>query len=152
MPADRNARFVAAVLRALAAGGALLAGGCMAQDVRPSPSWVASRAEPPIRRPVAPVAMPDFDEAVALVGDLKYVEAEKKFRQLAAWSDASGDAGRAAECVFWIGFCLEKQRRLPEARVQYDKAMREYPGTVAARMAAERLKRLATAPGPSAGP
>jgi TolA-binding protein len=86
--------------------------------------------------------VPSFDEAVGLVSELKYPEAEIKFRQSLVWFQAAGDKDRSAECMFWIGFCREKQGQAAEARVQYDKVIRDYPGTPAASMAAQRMGRL----------
>jgi len=151
MPAETKPSRPTAICRSVALASALLAGGCMAEyQGLPFPGSARQRSDQ-IPPPTA-LSTPDFDEAVALASDLKYAEAELKFRQLAAWSEGAGYRDRAAECVFWIGFCLEKQGRLPEARAQYDKVMGGYPGTSAAGMAADRLKRLATAPGPRAGP
>ena len=142
MRADRRKKFCAA-LRALILVAGVLAAGCMAKNAGYRPSMTRPRAnvEKVGRRPPV-VAIPQFDDAVALVGKLKYVEAEAKFRQLAAWYEAGGDKARAAECTFWVGFCLEKQRRVSDARAQYDKTTSKFPGTSAARMAARRRRQL----------
>lgn len=153
MPADRTANCVPLARWTVALAAALLVGGCSVRPRYPSSVDTVRREVSPRVTPAAPAAaMPNFDEAVALASDLKYAEAEAKFRQLAVWSESAGYRDRTAECVFWIGFCEEKQGRLREARARYDETMRRFPDTSASRMAAERLRRLATAPGPSAGP
>ena len=86
--------------------------------------------------------MPDFDAAVALASELKYAEAEPKFHKCAVWYEASGERARVAECLFWIGFCMEKQGRTEEAAKQYGDLMRKYPDSAASRMAAGRLRRM----------
>ena len=83
-----------------------------------------------------------IDEGVVLIGERRYAEAEMKFRRVEVWFQAEGDKARTAECLFWIGFCREKQGRTAEARGQYDKLIRDYPGTGAARQATERRSRL----------
>jgi TolA-binding protein len=115
---------------------------------------VAIKGHPELaNRDIVP-QMPDFEEAVALVSSLRYNEAEPKFRKLSFWYESAGDKERAAECVFWIGFCLEKRGKTAEARLQYDKAMRQFSGTSAARLSAERVRRLTAAPvaAPTTGP
>ncbi len=102
--------------------------------------------------PPAPVARMEskaIDEGVGLVGERRYAEAEMKFRRVEVWFQAEGDKARAAECLFWIGFCREKQGRTVEARGQYDKLIRDYPGTAAARQATERMGRLPAEPAPT---
>lgn len=90
-----------------------------------------------------------IDDGVALVGERRYAEAEIQFRRAVAWFEAEGDRDHAAECLFWIGFCQEKQGRAVEARGQYDKLIHDYPGTAAARQAAERMGRLPAEPAPA---
>jgi tetratricopeptide (TPR) repeat protein len=93
--------------------------------------------------------VPSFDSAVDLASKLKYPQAEIEFRRSLVWVQAAGDKDRSAECLFWIGFCQEKQGRSAEARAQYDKVIRDYPGTPASRMAAERMGRLPAPPVPT---
>lgn len=144
MPDDRRASFAGlfCVVGSIAAcvAAALMAGGCsvgMYDKALPSPS-----AQPPMTPRAVPPGVPSFEEAIGLVSESKYAEAEIKFRQSLVWFQAAGDKNRSAECMFWIGFCHEKQGRADEARVQYDKVIRDYPGTPAASMAAQRMGRL----------
>ena len=83
-----------------------------------------------------------FNEAVALVESQRYEEAVAKFRQVFDNFASSNDRQRAAESLFWIGFCREKQRRLDEARVIYLRLAKEYVGTRAAKEAYKRRLRL----------
>jgi len=165
MQADAAGRhFAARLLVALAAAIVpLLAGGCSVASyysareqpapapARSAPAPIVPSVAPPARELLSPEA-PDIDAAVALASNLRYVEAEARFRQMGVWYAAAGQSDRAAECVFWTGFCLEKQGRIPEARTQYDKAMQKYPNTIASRMSAERLRRLSAQPAAPAGP
>ena len=142
MRADRSKPCSLAV-RAIAVAAGVVAAGCTAQNAGYRPSMTPARATVNKARQQPPaVAIPQFDDAVVLVGKLKYAEAEAKFRQLATWYEAGGDRTRAGECAFWVGFCLEKQRRVSDARAQYDETMSKFPGTSAARMAARRLRQL----------
>ena len=134
------------ILASIAA--ALMAGGCSAANSQ-SMAWRSPATEAAIAPRVVPPGVAPFDEAVALVSELKYPEAEIKFRQSLVWFQAAGDKDRSAECIFWIGFCQEKHGRTAEARVQYDKVIRDYSGTPASRMAAERMGRLPAAPAPA---
>jgi hypothetical protein len=127
---------------------ALMAGGCSTANSQ-SMAWRSPATEAAMEPRVVPPGVAPFDEAVALVSELKYPEAEIKFRQSLVWFQAAGDKDRSAECMFWIGFCQEKHGRTAEARVQYDKVIRDYSGTPASRMAAERMGRLPAAPAPA---
>jgi len=88
-----------------------------------------------------------FNEAVALVESQRYEEAVGKFRQVSDRFEQTGDSQRAAESLFWIGFCREKQRRLDEARAIYLRLAREYAGTRAAEQARKRRLRIPAPPG-----
>ena len=83
-----------------------------------------------------------FNDAVSLVESLRYEEAAGKFRQVFDNFVSAGDRQRAAEALFWLGFCREKQRRPAEARAIYVRLSEEYAGTRAAQQAGERLSRL----------
>ncbi len=148
MPADRQADFARRLPIALAVAAALMAGGCSTPNYQ-GMSWRPPAADAAITPQVAPPGVAPFDEAVSLVSELRYPEAEIKFRRSQVWFQAAGDKDRSAECMFWIGFCQEKQGRTAEARVQYEKSIREYPGTPAGRMAADRISRLPAAPTPA---
>jgi tetratricopeptide (TPR) repeat protein len=132
---------------AAAIAAALTAGGCSVPGAQ-SPAWRSPTTDVAMEQPAVPPAAVPFDEAVGLVSQLKYPEAEIKFRRSLVWFQAAGDKDRSAECLFWIGFCQEKQGRTAEARGQYEKSFRDYPGTPAARLAAERMGRLPAEPAP----
>ena len=84
-----------------------------------------------------------FNEAVSMVESQRYEEAAGKFRQVFDRFAASADhRQRAAESLFWIGFCREKQRRLDEARAIYLRLAEEYAGTRAAEEANKRRLRI----------
>jgi len=150
MRADPRAN-VAACLRIAAAmaavAQAVTSAGCAMESpgiLMPRPA--AMKAQP---APVARMSSKAIDEGVALIGERRYAEAEMKFRRVQVWFQAEGDKARTAECLFWIGFCREKQGRTAEAREQYDKLIRDYPGTGAARQASERMGRLPAEPAPT---
>ncbi len=150
MPADRQASFAGLFCIAACIAAALLAGGCMAANLQ-SPVWRPPATKAAMEQRVVPPGVAPFDEAVVLVSELKYPDAEIKFRRSLVWFQAAGDKDRSAECLFWIGFCQEKQGRTAEARGQYEKLVRDYPGTPAGRIAAERMGRLPAAPVSPAG-
>ena len=83
-----------------------------------------------------------FNEAVALTESLRYEAAAGKFRQVFDSFSIAGDRQRAAESLFWLGFCREKQQRVAEAKAIYTRLTEEYSGTRAADEAAERLSRI----------
>jgi len=106
-----------------------------------------------------------FDEAVALAADGRYDPAAERFGRLAemyeyeqqseAVPDAAGQPdtralgrGRAAEAVFWLGYCREKQGLADEAAKHYRRVIDEYGGAPAARQARLRLAHLEGRPGP----
>ena len=102
----------------------------------------------PARAPVVAMAaqtpaVTDLDRAVALTAELRYAEAAREFVALEKVCRAGGDAPRAAESAFWLGFCHEKLGRFDEAAEVYRRTQQEYPRTRAARQAGERLSRLA---------
>ncbi len=125
---------------AVVAMAALWVGGCMAR----SPVSIMSR--PTVAKvsaaPIARLESKAIDDGVALVGQRNYAEAEMQFRRAEVWYRAEGDTVRTAECLFWLGFCWEKQGRRAEAGQQYKKVIRDYPKTPAARQAAGRLRRM----------
>jgi TolA-binding protein len=143
------ARTAVHILTALlaAAAGLPLAGCAMAD--RPG-GWLDGlfgRDEP---QPAALVEMEDsgaFEEGIALVSQLKYAEAERKFFDVLQWYEAAGDRPRTAETKFWLAFCYEKQGRIPEAKELYSHILRKHRQTPAARQAADRLERLQAPPG-----
>ena len=83
-----------------------------------------------------------FHEAVLDVSDGRYAAAERSFRALGEALGARGDARRAAEALFWAGYCQEKLGRADAATATYRQVLREYPEQPAAEQAQWRLKRL----------
>lgn len=83
-----------------------------------------------------------FNEAVALTESLRYEEAAARFGQVFERLSNIGNRPKAAESLFWLGFCREKQGRLTEAGEIYRRVTQEYTSTTAAREAGERLSRL----------
>ena len=57
---------------------------------------------------------------------------------LANWPDSR----KAPDAMVKIGFSLSDMRRNGEARTTLEEVVRKYPGTTAAQLAADRLKRL----------
>lgn len=84
----------------------------------------------------------EFNDAVAAASNLHYDDAIKKLAPLLKLFESAGDSMHASECLFWLGFCYEKTKRLPEAVVFYQKILRNYPRTRAAEQAQERLSRM----------
>ena len=84
----------------------------------------------------------DFDSALALVAELRYDRAAEQFSALAPAFDAAGKRSRAAESLFWMAYCYEKEGRADLAVEGYGRVSREYPNTPAAQQAADRAARL----------
>ena len=113
--------------------GLLTAAGC-------APAGSVGPVEP--YRAVSPVTSQDVDEfhqALALVSQLQYRQATVKFKRVLGRFEAGRDATRAAETMFWMGYCYEKQDRLAEADAAYGKLLQKYPATPAAEQARRRL-------------
>lgn len=87
-------------------------------------------------------AIPEFNNAVAMIGDLKFAAAQARLEAVLPTLQQAGDKNRSAEATFWIGFCLEKQNRPQAAVEEYRKVPQDYPGTLAARAASMRLEML----------
>jgi TolA-binding protein len=52
------------------------------------------------------------------------------------------DSRKAPDALLKLGYTLQEQKRLPEARVALGQVVQRFPGSGAARLAAERLKKL----------
>jgi tetratricopeptide (TPR) repeat protein len=91
-----------------------------------------------------------FDEGVTLVSQLRYAEAQQRFQRVLRWYQAFGDAPMAAETIFWLGFCNEKQGRTAQAWEYYDRLLKQYPTAPAAAQAARRRAALPPIGGPPA--
>jgi tetratricopeptide (TPR) repeat protein len=86
-----------------------------------------------------------LNQAVMLVGQRQYADAADKLSALLAGLRTAGDRQRSAEAMFWLGYCYEKQGGPDVAATWYRRAVRVYPWTPAARLAAERLRHLGPA-------
>jgi len=89
-----------------------------------------------------------FEEAMALVGELKYDKAAGRFAPLEDPFAASGRLERAAQCLFWEGYCNEKLGRLSRAAEMYRQVLDRYADTRAAATTRRRLAQLAAPAGP----
>ena len=84
----------------------------------------------------------EFNEAMALVAELRYGRATAKLLPLIARFEADGKPERAAEALFWVGYCYEKQGQEADAADVYNRVVRAYPQTSASHQASERLSLL----------
>jgi len=108
----------------------------------------AMRDSPPQRRPsaysstVGPDA-PTINRAVTIASDGRYEDAARAFEELLQrLQTAGGDHAAAAEAMFWLAFCREKQGRLGEAAALYDRVAAEFPDALAAGNALQRRRRI----------
>jgi hypothetical protein len=95
------------------------------------------------------VVRPDllvFDQAMGHLADLEYARAAALFEGLAGRFASVGDRRRAAESLFWLGYCREKRGDPTAAAALYERVRRDYPDTPAAAQADGRLRALAPAP------
>jgi TolA-binding protein len=85
-----------------------------------------------------------FDEAMELVTQLKYQEASDRFTGVFPRLHATGDTAGAAEAMFWVGYCHEKQGQKTQAANWYKRVVRAYLWEPAASEAYKRLTRLSS--------
>lgn len=85
-----------------------------------------------------------FDEAMDLVMQLKYQEASDRFTTVFPRLHATGDTAGAAEAMFWVGYCHEKQGQKAQAANWYKRVVRAYLWEPAASEAYKRLARLSS--------
>jgi hypothetical protein len=88
------------------------------------------------------VAAKILDQATAEVLALRYTQAEMLLIPLPGVFVAGGDRVRAAESIFWLGYCCEQLGRTGQAEIRYLEVLRDFPQTPAARMARVRLQLL----------
>lgn len=86
-----------------------------------------------------------FNEAVAVTAKANYAIAADEFRRLGRLFETAGEFRRAAECLFWLGYCYEKQHLPNDAEVFYRMILLKYPQTHASKEAAKRLERITSA-------
>ena len=129
-----------AIVAALTAAAALT--GCNAKGEY-------SRDELPPRATQRDVAT--LEEAVALAMNFEYAIATGKLLQVAPRFEAAGDKRRAADSLFWLGFCHQKQGKSAEARQVYTTVVQKYPREQAAGKAREYLETLPATATPGGG-
>jgi TolA-binding protein len=86
--------------------------------------------------------MTALDQALAMVENGQYREAELRLESLASRFESLDNADLSAKALFWQGFCCEKDDRTEKAKDLYNRVLRAYPATPAARQASDRLKPL----------
>ncbi len=87
-----------------------------------------------------------FNEAVARVAELRYDEAAESFARLIERFESVEDRARAAEAMFWLAYCHEKQGRIAEATALYNRLLQAHPRAPACRQAKQRLSLLPNHP------
>ena len=84
----------------------------------------------------------ELDTAVRMIADRQYEAAGGKLEPLEPQFLVQGDRARAAEALFWYGYCREKLNRPDEARLAYERVGKEYGDQPSARHARRRLDQL----------
>ena len=87
-------------------------------------------------------ALSDLDEALKLAGQLEYAQAEAKLTYLLPVFEAADEHELTAKTMFWLGYCNEKQGRWDQAKGFYDRVVKDYRDSTAARAAGQRLTLL----------
>lgn len=131
---------------------AAVVGGCGMQPMSMNRAAPRAKAGAPIVSVAPADAVKTFDDGIALVADLQYEQAADKFKSVVNPLDEAGDVRRAAEAIFWFGYCREKradretgamkQRCLESATLLYNRLIEKYPKSVAADWARKRLAAL----------
>lgn len=85
-----------------------------------------------------------FEQAKELMRLAQYKPAIDAFSDVLPRLMKTNDFDRAAETLFWLGFCHEKSGDAPAAQLFYRRTLAEYPAAPAANQAAQRLARLMT--------
>ena len=83
-----------------------------------------------------------FNRAIELVYEFRYSRAAEEFDRLAGVLATLGATGKAAEAIFWRGFCHEKMGEVKQAMVLYARCVLTDPSSPAARQATARHGRL----------
>jgi len=89
-----------------------------------------------------------LEEAVATIAQSHYAEAAAQLMSLSVRLQTQRDNRRAAESLFWLGYCYEKLGRTGEAAQAYGRVMREYPEQPASHQAEQRLSQMPQADQP----
>ncbi len=85
-----------------------------------------------------------LDNAQYWLGEAYYVtrDYERAAGAFRAVGERWPDSRKAPDALLKLGYTLQEQKRLPEARVALGQVVQRFPGSGAARLAAERLKKL----------
>jgi tol-pal system protein YbgF len=85
-----------------------------------------------------------LDNAQYWLGEAYYVtrDYERAAGAFRAVGERWPDSRKAPDALLKLGYTLQEQKRLPEARVALGQVVQRYPGSEAAKLAVERLKKL----------
>jgi tol-pal system protein YbgF len=85
-----------------------------------------------------------LDNAQYWLGEAYYVtrDYEHAAGAFRAVGERWPDSRKAPDALLKLGYTLQEQKRLPEARATLGQVVQRFPGSDAARLAAERLKKL----------
>jgi tol-pal system protein YbgF len=85
-----------------------------------------------------------LDNAQYWLGEAYYVtrDYERAAGAFRAVGERWPDSRKAPDALLKLGYTLQEQKRLPEARATLAQVVQRYPGSDAAKLAAERLKKL----------
>ena len=81
-----------------------------------------------------------FNRGVTLALEPRYEEAAGVFVELIPRFQDLGDQRRAAEAIFWAGYCYEKLSQYAVALEYYQRLVREYSDSPATKRALQRLE------------
>ncbi len=85
-----------------------------------------------------------YEQALLAVSKLHYDKVVSDFKHLAERFVNVGDTSRAAEALFWHGYCLEKLGRKDDAITVYDRIMQSHPKSKVGQQASLRKHGLQT--------
>jgi TolA-binding protein len=126
-----------------ALGQGIEAAGDMRQDKVKGEARSAVRPQPSLDSgPDVDELDRKLDQAIGLVANLQYDQAEPILRPLVADYGKVKQPDKAALAMFWLAYCLEKQSQTDSAMVLYREVIRSHDGTRAATQAARRLEQL----------
>lgn len=88
----------------------------------------------------------ELDQAVAMAARGRYTAAAVEFERLAEKYRRDEDHARAATAMFWLGFCMEKQGHIEQAREIYEHLERQYADEPGVYRSRQRLEMLSEQP------
>lgn len=97
---------------------------------------------PPELQRVGTQDLAAFNRGVTLALEPRYEEAAGVFVELIPRFQAAGDRRRAAEAIFWAGYCYEKLSQYAMALEYYQRLVRKYSDSPATKRALQRLERF----------